>query len=58
MDLLAPVVDQATGALAYGATRVRLRTTGRHITVPKFEGMVVATQLPGAPVIEVTRGEA
>jgi anaerobic selenocysteine-containing dehydrogenase len=58
LDLLAPLTDQATGALAYGATRVRLEKTGRHISIPKFEGNVVAIQLPGAPVVEITRGES
>jgi anaerobic selenocysteine-containing dehydrogenase len=58
LDLLATLTDQATGALAYGATRVKLEKTGRHISLAKFEGNVPAYQMPGAPVIEVTRGDA
>jgi len=56
MDLLAPITDQATGALAYGATKVKLSKTGRHISVAKFEGQVIAYQLPDEPVVQVTRG--
>ncbi|HLH24415.1 MAG TPA: molybdopterin-dependent oxidoreductase [Chloroflexota bacterium] len=55
LDLLAPLADQATGALAYGATRVRLTPTGRHVGVPKHEGTVPAYQLPDEQVIQVTR---
>jgi len=57
MDLLAPLTDQATGALAYGATRVSLTPTGRHVELPKFEGFVPAYQIPDAPIIEITRGD-
>jgi menaquinone reductase, molybdopterin-binding-like subunit len=53
-DLLAPLADQATGALAYGATRARLIKTGRRVALPKLEGTVPAYQLPDAPVLEVT----
>ncbi len=56
MVLLAPLEDAATGALAYAATRVRLVATGRSVALPKFEGGVVARQLPGEPLVEVTRG--
>jgi molybdopterin-containing oxidoreductase family iron-sulfur binding subunit len=58
LDLIAVLTDQATGALAYGATRVKMSKTGRHVTISKFEGYVTAYQLPGAPIVEVTRGEA
>jgi menaquinone reductase, molybdopterin-binding-like subunit len=52
--LLAPLVDEATGALAYGATRVRLTKTGRRIALPKFEGTVPARQIPEQRVVKVT----
>jgi molybdopterin-containing oxidoreductase family iron-sulfur binding subunit len=55
MALLAPLADAATGALAYGSTRVRLSRTGRHMPLPKFEGSAPARQLTGQEVIEVTR---
>jgi anaerobic selenocysteine-containing dehydrogenase len=55
LDLLAPLADEATGALAYGATRVRLAPTGRRVAVPKFEGTVPAYQLPDDEVVKVTR---
>jgi anaerobic selenocysteine-containing dehydrogenase len=56
LDLLAPLVDEATGSLAYAATRVRLATAGRRTTIPKFEGSVPAYQLPHEEVLRVTRG--
>jgi anaerobic selenocysteine-containing dehydrogenase len=55
MGLLAPRTDQTIGTLAYGATRVKLTKTGRHIGVTKMEGSAVARQLPGARVVEVTK---
>jgi hypothetical protein len=54
LALVAPFADEATGALAYGATRARLVATGRRLTLPKLEGTVPAYQLPGARVLEVT----
>jgi molybdopterin-containing oxidoreductase family iron-sulfur binding subunit len=53
MQLLEPVSDGATGALAYGSTRVSLSKTGRKVPLPKLEGMAPARQLPGQPVLEV-----
>src|SRR5690606_20912370 len=54
LDLLAPLVDEATGALAYAATRARLVPVGRRISLPKLEGSVPAYQLPDAQVLKVT----
>ena len=54
MELLAPLADGATGALAYAATRVRLVKTGRRIPLPKLEGTVPAYQLPDEEVLKVT----
>jgi menaquinone reductase, molybdopterin-binding-like subunit len=58
LDLLAPLTDETTGALAYGATRVRISRLGRHIDLPKFEGPSEnAGRVPEhEPVIQVTRG--
>ncbi|MBM2812038.1 MAG: molybdopterin oxidoreductase [Chloroflexi bacterium] len=55
MVLLAPLADEATGAVAYAATRVRLSVTGRHMPLPKFEGNVEAVQIPELEVAKVTR---
>jgi anaerobic selenocysteine-containing dehydrogenase len=51
ISILAPLTDQATGALAYGATRARLVATGRHISVPKYEGTAHAEVLEEAPIL-------
>jgi anaerobic selenocysteine-containing dehydrogenase len=55
MILIAPVADDTTGTLAYGATRVRLEKTGRRMTVPKFEGNVKALVDPVYNIVQVTR---
>ena len=54
LALVAPLADTATGALAYGSTRVRLSKTGRRMPLPKFEGSAPARQLPGQEVLQVT----
>ena len=54
LDLLVPLVDEATGALAYAATRARVFPVGRRADLPKFEGTVPAYQVPGAEVLKVT----
>jgi len=54
LDLLAPLVDEATGALAYAATRARLLPLGRRARLPKLEGTVPAYQIPDAEVLKVT----
>jgi Molydopterin dinucleotide binding domain len=47
VQLLAPLADVATGALAYGSTRVNLTKTGRSVALGKLEGNAPARQLPG-----------
>jgi molybdopterin-containing oxidoreductase family iron-sulfur binding subunit len=54
LDLLVLQTDDATGALAYAATRARLLPVGRRAAIPKLEGTVPAYQLPGAEVLKVT----
>jgi anaerobic selenocysteine-containing dehydrogenase len=54
LDLLSPLVDEATGALAYAATRARLMPLGRRANLPKLEGTVPAYQIPDAEVLKVT----
>ncbi|HLG71412.1 MAG TPA: molybdopterin-dependent oxidoreductase [Chloroflexota bacterium] len=56
LDLLAPLADTTTGALAYSATRARISPTGRRIQLSKFEGDVPAYQIPGKEVLEVRYG--
>jgi menaquinone reductase, molybdopterin-binding-like subunit len=56
MALLAPVADETSGALAYGATRVRMEKTGRRVSLPKFEGNVPAFLTKDHTIIQVTRG--
>jgi molybdopterin-containing oxidoreductase family iron-sulfur binding subunit len=55
MLLLEPLADAATGALAWGSTRVRLSKTGRREPVSKLEGLAPARQLPGQELIQVLR---
>ena len=56
LQLLAPLVDEGSGALAYAATRVRLIKTGRHVGLPKMEGTVPAYQIPGQEVVKISHG--
>jgi anaerobic selenocysteine-containing dehydrogenase len=53
MQLLEPLADATTGALAYASTRVRLSKTGRSVPLPKLEGAAPARQLPGREVLKV-----
>ena len=55
LSLVAPLTDEATGALAYAATRVRLTRTDRHVIMPKFEGNVPAFQVPDDEVLQVLK---
>ncbi len=56
LTILSPLTDADSGALAYGATRVRLTRTGKHVGLPKLEGTVPAYQLPGQEVVKVSAG--
>jgi anaerobic selenocysteine-containing dehydrogenase len=56
LQILSPETEKETGALAWGATRVRLTKTGRRIRVPKLEGFVVPVELEGFKVVQVTKG--
>jgi anaerobic selenocysteine-containing dehydrogenase len=55
LALLAPLADEATGALAYGATRVSVSKTGKSVAMPKLEGAAPARQLPGQEVLKVLK---
>lgn len=52
--LVSPLLDAATGDLAYAATRVRMTATGHHMPLPKLEGDVPAYQLPGREVLKIS----
>lgn len=55
LDLVVPLTDGNTGALAWAATRVRLKKTGRRTRIPKLEGSEFSVQLPGMEVVPVVR---
>ncbi|MBI4302030.1 MAG: molybdopterin-dependent oxidoreductase [Chloroflexi bacterium] len=55
LAILAPLTDGETGALAWAATRIRLRKTGRRSPLPKFEGVVSAIQLEDEPIIQTIK---
>tara|TARA_Y100000590_G_scaffold464521_1_gene634208 strand:- start:41658 stop:43895 length:2238 start_codon:yes stop_codon:yes gene_type:complete len=54
LSILSPIEEKNSGALAWGATRVRLTPTGSRKRLPKSEGAVEARALPGFPVVQVT----
>ena len=57
ISILAPLADKDTKALAWAATRVRVRKTGRHVDVPKFEGNVPALEVDEGHIVKITRPE-
>ncbi|MEE9286247.1 MAG: molybdopterin-dependent oxidoreductase, partial [Dehalococcoidia bacterium] len=46
LDIIAPVEEEETGALAWAGTRARITKTNKRRHVPKLEGIVPARQLP------------
>lgn len=57
LDLIVPAQDEETGAFAWAGTRVRITKTNRRKELPKLEGIVLAVQLPGEPILEVQRSK-
>ena len=59
LSILSPLTDSKTGALAWAATRVRIRKTGRWIRLPKFENTVpdLATDEEQL-IIQITRQDS
>ena len=53
--ILSSKTDESTGALAWGATRVRISKTGRSYRLPKLEGAVPAVEPEDYKVVEITR---
>ena len=49
LSILAPKTEQTTGALAWAATRVRVRPTGRRLQLPRLEGHVTPVLEEHAP---------
>ena len=54
LSILAPQIDGDTGALAWAATRVSIRNTGRRIDMPRFEGNVPAIEAEEGRIIKLT----
>ncbi len=55
-SILSPLTDENTGALAWAATRVTLRKTGKEVRLSKFEGTQEAVEAEDANLIQITRG--
>jgi molybdopterin-containing oxidoreductase family iron-sulfur binding subunit len=54
MNVIAPIVDVDTRALAWAGTRVKIRNTGVNIDIPKFEGSVPSIEAEEGHIIQVT----
>jgi molybdopterin-containing oxidoreductase family iron-sulfur binding subunit len=57
LSILAPLTDKDTNALAWAATRVSLRKTGKRIDLPKFEGNVPAFEADQGKIIKIAPPE-
>lgn len=54
LRILAPVMQEKTGALAWSATRVRIARTGRRTRLPRIEGITAPVQMPDEQTFQVT----
>ncbi|MCY4436108.1 MAG: molybdopterin-dependent oxidoreductase [Chloroflexi bacterium] len=54
LRMLAPVIQEQTGALAWSATRVRIAPTGRRTRLPRIEGITAPVQMPDEKTFQVT----
>lgn len=54
LRILAPVVQEQTGALAWSATRVRIARTGRRTRLPRIEGITAPVQMPDEKTFQIT----
>jgi len=52
-SILAPLREEETGGLAWAATRVRLRKTGKNIALARFQGPTEAIQLPESELVQI-----
>jgi molybdopterin-containing oxidoreductase family iron-sulfur binding subunit len=55
LSILAQAEDEATGALAWAATRVRITKTNERYKLASLEGIVETTFFPHEPVVGVFR---
>ncbi len=55
LDIVEPIEEAETGALAWAGSRVRISRTTRRVDYPKLEGIEPARQLPGEEIIHVQR---
>ncbi len=53
--ILSSKTEESTGAMAWGATRVRISKTGKSYRLPKLEGSVLAVEPDDYKVVEITR---
>lgn len=53
LSILAPLTDGDTRALAWAATRVSIRKTGKRIDMPRFEGNVPAIEADEERIIKI-----
>jgi anaerobic selenocysteine-containing dehydrogenase len=53
LEIVAPMTDSETGALAWAATRVKLTKTGQSIRLSRFEGTVPPLELPDAEILPI-----
>ena len=54
LRILAPVMQEQTGALAWSATRVRIAPTGRRTRLPRIEGITAPVQMPDEKTFQIT----
>ncbi len=56
LAVLADVTDATSGGLAWAATKVSVRKTGRRVLMTKFEGVAPTVMAEDVSIVEVTRG--
>ena len=54
LRILAPVMQEQTGALAWSATRVRIASTGRRTRLARIEGITAPVQMPDEKTFQIT----
>ena len=54
LRILAPVIQEQTGALAWSATRVRIAPTGRRTRLARIEGITAPVQMPDEQTFQIT----
>ena len=54
LRILAPVMQEQTGALAWSSTRVRIASTGRRTRLARIEGITAPVQMPDEKTFQIT----